>query len=67
MLFQLDVIYFSFTVYSQHAIVSFKCYAGGSTISAMFRNSLPEVLCKKCVLRNFAKFTGKLLSQSVVF
>ena len=25
----------------------------------MFRSSCPEVLCKKGVLRNFAKFTGK--------
>ena len=30
-------------------------------------SSLPEVFCKKCVLRNFAKFTGKHLCQSLFF
>ena len=30
-------------------------------------SSRPEVLCKKGVLRNFAKFTGKHLSQSLFF
>ena len=29
------------------------------------RNSRPEVCCKKGVLRNFAKFTGKHLRQSL--
>ena len=28
-----------------------------------FRSNRPEVLCKKYVLRNFAKFTGKHLCQ----
>ena len=31
------------------------------------RNSRPEVFCKKGVLRNFAKFTGKHLLQSLFF
>ena len=31
----------------------------------MDRNSLPEVFCKKGVLRNFSKFTGKHLCQSL--
>ena len=30
------------------------------------RSSLPEVFCKKAVLRNFAKFTGKHLCQSLL-
>ena len=29
----------------------------------IYRTSLPEVFCKKGVLRNFAKFTGKHLCQ----
>ena len=33
----------------------------------MDRNSRPEVFCKKRVLRNFAKFTGKQLCQSLLF
>ena len=33
----------------------------------MSRSSRPEVFCKKCVLRNFAKFTGKHLRQSLFF
>ena len=30
-----------------------------------FRSSCPEVFCKKGVLKNFAKFTGKYLFQSL--
>ena len=33
----------------------------------MKRSSHPEVFCKKVVLRNFAKFTGKDLCQSLFF
>ena len=32
-----------------------------------FRSSRSEVFCKKDVLRNFAKFTGKYLYQSLFF
>ena len=32
-----------------------------------YRNSHPEVFCKKGVLRNFVKFTGKHLCQSLFF
>ena len=32
-----------------------------------YRNNRPEVFCKKGVLRNFAKFTGKHLRQSQFF
>ena len=31
------------------------------------RSSRPEVFCKKAVIRNFAKFTGKHLCQSLLF
>ena len=31
------------------------------------RSSRPEVFCKKGVLRNFVKFTGKHLCQSLFF
>ena len=31
----------------------------------IFRSSRPEVFCKKGVLKNFAKFTGKHLCQSL--
>ena len=31
------------------------------------RNSRPEVFCKEGVLRNFAKFTGKHLCQTLFF
>ena len=33
----------------------------------VYRSSRPEVLCKKGVLRNFTKFTGKHLCQSLFF
>ena len=33
----------------------------------VFRSSRPEVFCKKGALRNFARFTGKHLRQSLFF
>ena len=36
-------------------------------VTRLFRSSFPEVFCKKGVLRNFAKFTGKYLCQSLFF
>ena len=36
-------------------------------VSSSCRNSRPEVFCKKDVPRNFAKFTGKHLCQSLFF
>ena len=36
-------------------------------ISTFYRSSRPELFCRKGVLRNFAKFTGKHLCQSVFF
>ena len=33
----------------------------------VFKSSLPEVLCEKYVLRNFKKFTGKHLCQSLIW
>ena len=36
-------------------------------ICSIFRSSRPEVFCKKGVLRNFTKFTGKHLCQSLFF
>ena len=38
-----------------------------SNIGHMIRSSCREVFCKKNVLRNFAKFTGKHLCQSLLF
>ena len=38
----------------------------GKIIDAI-RSSHPEVFCKKVALRNFAKFTGKHLCQSLFF
>ena len=35
--------------------------------AAILRSSRPEVFCKKGVLRNFTKFTGKHLCQSLFF
>ena len=36
-------------------------------VENMARSSRPEVLCKKGVLRNFTKFTGKHLYRSLFF
>ena len=39
----------------------------GRTDAVFCRSSRPEVFCKKGVLRNFEKFTGKHLCQSIFF
>ena len=36
-------------------------------LKKLSRSTRPEVLCKKEVLRNFSKFTGKHLCQSLFF
>ena len=36
-------------------------------VKSMMRSSRPDVLCKKSVLRNFTKFTGKHMCQSFFF
>ena len=33
----------------------------------MLKKQPPEVFCEKCVLKNFAKFTGKQLCRSLFF
>ena len=38
-----------------------------STTELLPRSSRPEVFCKKDILRNFTKFTGKHLCQSLFF
>ena len=38
-----------------------------SCFIARFRSSRPEMFCKRGVLRNFAKFTGNVLCQRLIF
>ena len=40
-------------------------FRSSNSQSGIIRSSLPEVFCKKGVLRNFAKFKGKHLCQSL--
>ena len=39
----------------------------GLKINSYFQKQPPEVFCEKGVLRNFAKFTGKRLCESLFF
>ena len=53
-----------------HLILSKKSHFRQSCIlrkCQMLRSSRPEVFCKKGILRNFARFTGKHLCQSLFF
>ena len=45
----------------------YKLFNANSTVFLFFRSSRPEEFCKKGVLRNFTKFTGKHLCQSHFF
>ena len=44
-----------------------KCNNQRDVITIICRSSRPELFCKKGVLRNFAKFTGKHLCQRLFF
>ena len=46
-------------------IMFYKLFNANSTAFLFFRSSHPEVFCKKGALRNFAKFIGKRLWQSL--
>ena len=48
-------------------IMFYKLFNANSTVFLFFRSCRPEVLCKIGVFRNFAKFTGKHLCQSLFF
>ena len=45
----------------------FSCESCEITWNTFSRSSRPEVFCKKGIIRNFARFTGKHLSQSLFF
>ena len=49
---------FKILIYNKKFLIIMQC---------TFRSSRPEVFCKKGVLRNFAKFIGKHLCQSLLF
>ena len=62
----------SYTKCGGETILKFFCKKSKISISVdqnskIFRSSLLEVFCKKGTLRNFAKFTGKHLCQSLFF
>ena len=44
-----------------------KYILGKAFFAAIYKNSRPEVFCKKGVFRNFTEFTGKHLCQSLFF
>ena len=50
-----------------HYHKQFGFYRQAASTFARCRSSRPEVFCKKSVLRNFTKFTGKHLRQSSFF
>ena len=59
-------VYFIALFWIVHHIWCWSFFPSGTFVSRP-RNSHPEVFCKKVVLRNFPKFTGKHLCQSLSF
>ena len=62
----------SMSVYITNFVYQFSCHTSNNAtilifFLAVFRSSRPEVFCKKGALRNFAKFTGKHLHQSLIY
>ena len=51
---------------ASHALIE-EAFKISVTNSIKIRSSRPEVFCKKDVLSNFTKFTGKHLYQSLLF
>ena len=51
------------THFSEVMMMMMKCKFTSDTKLLNFKSSRPEVFCKKGVLRNFAKFTGKHLFE----
>ena len=52
------------TCFNQHSVINFLKH---TVIVERKRSSYPEVFCKKHILRNSVKFTGKHLSQRLFF
>ena len=53
---------------NEHKYSKYKtCISTVMLICTKLRSSCPEVFCQKGVLRDFAKFTGKHLRQSLFF
>ena len=57
-MFQISLLKFSFICHSRHH---------KHLLVNTIRSSRPELFCKKGVLKNFAKFTGKHQCQSLFF
>ena len=60
-------IAFSSQKITQNKFVSNKCIISSFKLTVFilfYKSSGPEMFCKKGVLRNFAKFTGKQMCQS---
>ena len=55
------------TIISYHIVPQVICEMWNIWACSKHRSSRPEVFCKKGVLRNFTKFTGRHLYQSLLF
>ena len=66
MIEELEITYTSFCAsYTVIMDLDTKKSRGGKFVLGNGRSSRPDVFCRKGVLRNFAKFTGKHLCQSL--
>ena len=61
---KLLITYVLIETFDEHPLIDCLWNGIGSFSS---RGSLPKVFCKRCVLRNLTKFTGKHLRQSLFF
>ena len=63
----IKILFLKDTLYVNLAVFDMTCCCEITVVGIIVRSSRSEVFCNKDVLRNFAKFTGNHLCQSLFF
>ena len=66
-IFKVSRHFFQSNLFTYYLFPMNKCDIHFFYRNTLYRSSRPEVFCKKVVLRNFTKFTGKHLGRGLFF